>query len=316
MAEMKRILALAVGDPKFSQILDHPSKRYGVRPYISGLVEALTKHDHQLGTNYVIDYRQNWYEDIDKGHAFTEMQDPALIYVMSTSVLRAAGKHTSKIPIVFPNCSFHQAEQLVKDHLATGFSAQRTQTAGHCFDRFFKTVPSLKEVFILHRDDYDVSDHAVKLVTEAAKKSGVKSTAINVKSHSDLLAKLSELPERVLATEANIGVHITPTDLLFAETPAIIKWVQETKNLPAFYPVGDWVPNGLGAYGVPQYRCGERTAELVHQILWVNKPNSALPPVLEAVEKDFEWVVSRAAFAALQMPKIPMPMAKDGMRIV
>jgi ABC-type uncharacterized transport system substrate-binding protein len=244
------------------------------------------------------------------------MQDPGLIYVMSTSVLRAAGKHTSKIPIAFPNCSWHQAEQLVKDGLATGFSAQRTQTAGKCFDRFFSTVPSLKEVLILHRNDYDVCDHAVRLVTEAAKEKGVKPKAIEVTSHTDLMKKLSKLPKRALGTAATVGVHITPTDLLFATTPVIIRSVQETHNLPAFFPVGDWVPTGLGAYGVGQYRCGNRTAGQVHQILWVNDAKSALPPVLEAAPEDFEWVVSGAAFAALKMAKIPELKAAAGMRIV
>jgi ABC-type uncharacterized transport system substrate-binding protein len=312
MGQLKRILALAVGDPRFSQLIDHPRRSYGVRPYISGLVKGLIGRGHGLGTDFVIDYRQNWHEDIVGGTAFKESQDVALLYAMSTTVTRAAGKHTNALPIVFSNCSDHKAEQFVNEGRATGFSARRTQTAGECFDRFFKTVPTLKQVFILHKPDYDVSDHAVELVTQSAKDRGVSPTTISVTSHSDLHEKLAKLPERAPGAVASIGVHVTPVDLLFAATPAIIKCVQETKNLPAFYPVTDWVPSGLGGYGVPQYRCGERTAEHVHQILWPEQPQRKLPEVLEAADRDFEWVVSSAAATALQ---IRLPTC-DGMRIV
>jgi ABC-type uncharacterized transport system substrate-binding protein len=299
MARKKRVLALAVGDPRFSQLIDHPSKLYGVRPYISGLIHGLTKLGRALGSEYVIDYRQNWLEHIDSGHAFRETQNPALVYAMSTSVTRAAGKHINELPLVFSNCSQHAAEELVKAKRATGFSARRTQTAGECFERFFKTVPTLKEVVILHKPDYDVSDHAVQLVTKAAEHNGVKSRTLTVRSHSDLREKLEELPERASGAAATVGVHVTPVDLLFAATPWIIRCVQETKNLPAFFPVTDWVPNGLGGFGVSQFRCGERTAKHVDQVVWPAKPRSSLPRVLEATKGDFEWAVSRAAAEAL-----------------
>src|SRR3981081_4273005 len=95
---------------------------------------------------------------------------PALIYAMSTKVVRAAGKHTKDISIVFPNSSEHGDEIYVKEGRATGFSARRTQTAGDCFDRFFRTVPTLKQVLILHKPDYDISDHALERITGVATK--------------------------------------------------------------------------------------------------------------------------------------------------
>jgi ABC-type uncharacterized transport system substrate-binding protein len=301
----KRILALAVGDPKVSQFIDHPTKLHGVRPYISGLIDGLTGLGHQLGTDFVISYQQHWHEHIMKGQAFMETSKPALIYAMSTTVMRAAGKHSKDIPIVFPNCSNHKAERFVTEGRATGFSARRTQTAGDCFDRFFRSVPTLKEVLILHKPDYDISDHALELVTKAAEERGVEPRTLGVTSHPDLLDQLSKLPHRERGTPANIGVHVTPVDLLFAATPEIIEWAQRKKHLAAFFPVTDWVHEpygGFGGYGVAQYKCGERTAGHVHHILWVNRPASELPEVMEATEADFDWAVSGAAAAALEIP--------------
>jgi len=307
----KTILALAVGDPKFSQLIDHPNKLPGVRPYISGLIDGLAKNGSRLRTDFVIDYRQNWLDYIVKGRAFTELPtDPALIYAMSTKVLRAAGDYTDGIPIVFPNCSEHGDEAYVQEGRATGFSAQRTQSAGECFNRFFMSVPSLNQVFIPHIDEHDICENALQLVMDAARKKAVEPQPMLVKSHADLLDKLSGLPRRAPGTPATIGVHILPVDLFFGATPEIIKRVQQEKNLPAFFPVTDWVTEAydgaFGGYGVPQYTCGERTAMHVKQILSRNGPDEAQPllPVAEAADTDFDWAVSRAAADALGISKI------------
>lgn len=314
----KRILALAVGDPRFSQIIDHPSKPYGVRPYISGLIEGLSKlkNPRTVGTDYVIDYRQAWHQELHQAQPFRDMQNPDLIYVMSTSVMHAAGRLTTEPPIVFSNCSDHKLQDLVKAKRATGFSAQRPQTAGDCFDRFLRTVPTLEEVFILHKSDYDPSDHAKELIKKAAAAKGKKTKVIEVTSLSDLQEQLSRLPERPVGTEATVGLQVAPADLLFATAPWIIKHVQEAKRLPVFFPVTDWVPSGLGGYGVPQFRCGERTADHVGKILWPEAGGMFTPEVVEAISSDFEWAVSRAAAKALQLDISKQQLAEKEMHVV
>jgi ABC-type uncharacterized transport system substrate-binding protein len=313
----KTILALAVGDPKSSQRIDHPTKLEGVRPYIRGLIDGLASLGPQLGTDFVIDYRQNWLDYIEKGQAFRELpDDPALIYAMSTKVMRAAGDHTEAVPIVFPNCSEHGDEEFVKAGRATGFSAQRTQTAGDCFDLFLTSVPTLKQVLIPHIDEHDICENALQLVTDAAIKKGVEPKPVLVRSYSDLLDKLSNLPPRDRGNSATTGVHVLPVDLFFGATVEIIKRAQGEKNLPAFFPTTDWVPvnygGAFGGYGVPQYKCGERTAQHVHQILWVNPPDAKFPVVTEATEQDFEWAVGRAAAAALDIE----PPVDDRVRLI
>jgi ABC-type uncharacterized transport system substrate-binding protein len=302
----KTILALAVGDPQNSQLIDHRNKLPGVRPYISGLIDGLASLGCQLGTHFVIDYRQNWLDYIVRGKAFTELpDDPALLYAMSTKVMRAAGDYTDGIPIVFPNCSEHGDEAYVRAGRATGFSAQRTQSSGDCFDRFFRSVPGLKQVLIPHVNEHDICENALQLVTDAATKKGVDPQPILVKSHPDLLDKLAGLPRREPGTPTTVGVHVLPVDMFFGATPDIIKSVQGKKNLPAFFPVTDWVTQAhggaFGGYGVPQYTCGERTAKHVQHVL-SGSGAAQLPKVAVAAGSDFDWAVSRAAATALDIP--------------
>jgi ABC-type uncharacterized transport system substrate-binding protein len=306
----KRILALAVGDPKASRILGKDPDLKGVRPYITGLIKGLTRLGHQIGTDYEIDYRQHWYEHIVEGHAFREHANapPDLIYAMSTTVMRAAGKHGGGNPIVFPNCSDHDAEPYVQQGRATGYSARRSQTADVCFEHFLETVPTLREVHLLHAGGYDPSELSVNLINACRdnRHKNVNVDVLEIKNHTELRTELAKLPERNLQQPAETGVLVLPVDIFFGTAPIIIDLVQVQKNLPTFWFVSDWVkpelPSALGGFGVAQERCGKRTARSVYQILWLNPKGSPLPKVIDAPDHDFEWAVSGAAAAALKTP--------------
>jgi ABC-type uncharacterized transport system substrate-binding protein len=302
---MKRILALAVGAP-MNVTISNKTQLDGVRPYIEGLIDALAGRGRPLGTDFVVDYSQAWYEDVVSGKAIKEkLSNHDLIYAMSTTVIRAAGKYAAEnIPIVFPNVSDPTQEKYVSAGRATGFSAKRTQTADRCFECFFATVPTLKEVIILHKDDHDPSDHAKELVMSAAAKRGLTPTLVTIVSHQDLKDKLGKMPARDRGRPASVGIQVLPVDLFFGTAPDIIKWVQKDKLLPAFFSVSDWVKppySALGGFGVSQYKCGERTALPVDRILWGSLIAKDLK-VVDAIDDDFEWVVSRVAADALNIP--------------
>jgi hypothetical protein len=98
---------------------------------------------------------------------------------------------------------------------------------------------------------------------------------------------------------------VLPVDVFFGSAPTIIDLAQG-RNLPVFFPVTDWVaprlPSALGGYGIPQEKCGFRAAGLVAQILWGGKGLGNLPPPIDGADTDFEWVVSRAAAEASNVP--------------
>jgi ABC-type uncharacterized transport system substrate-binding protein len=313
---MKRILALAVGEPM--DVLIPPMTdldKAGVRPYIGGLIDGLAGRGRQLGKDFDIEYRHRWYTDLKSGKAFeAKDQKCDLIYAMSTTVVREAVPFARAIapvvPIVFPNVSDYGAEDFVKQGSATGFSARRSQTADEGFERFLATIPTLKEVFVLHKKEYDPSDLALALVTATQEKlhKNLKLTVLEIDKHEDIERQFSKLPRRNVQTTAAAGVLVLPVDLFFGAAPTIIE-LAHGRGLPTFFPVTDWVkptlPSAFGGYGVPQRKCGERTAEHVDRILWQGQGLvGKLPPVTDATEDDFEWVVSNAAAAgkALNIP--------------
>jgi ABC-type uncharacterized transport system substrate-binding protein len=313
---MKKILAVAVGNAMDVSV--DAKQLDKVRPYIAGLIAGLAEIGPQLGTDYTIDYSQRPHPDVISGEALKEkVKDHDLIYAMSTTVMQAAGHHVTgrhpgtrpvDIPIVFANVSDPGAEDYVQKGLATGFSARRSQTADQSFERFLATVPTLKEVLVLHKKDYDPSDLGLDLVKvcRANKHKNVRVTVLDLNTHSDIKTKLSALPDRNPKDPAHTGMFMLPVDLFFGAAPEIVD-LALAKYLPSFFTVTDWVkpslPSALGGYGVPQKKCGERTADQVNKILWGDRKAAR---VVEAADHDFEWVVSGAAAEALKIPLAEM----------
>jgi ABC-type uncharacterized transport system substrate-binding protein len=310
MGEMKRILAMAVG-PKKDLLIRGRTGLGGVRPYIEGLIEGLAKLNRHVGADFEIDYRERELQELEtkEGAASAFKANSGLqhgvIFGMSTTVVRAAQGVTKSIPIL-GIVSEPKAEGFSRGGNITGVSARRSQSAGGCFERFLATVPTLKAVRALHRPGYGPSDRALKLIKAAAKKRNVTVTPVPVKSRQDIEKKLSAMSKRDLKKPAEAGLLVLPVDLCLGAAPLIIE-LAHGKNLPAFFPVPDWVkpklPSALGAYGVSQRKCGELVAEYVDQILWHNVSPGTLK-VKEADDDAFEWVVSSAAAEALNI-RIP-----------
>jgi ABC-type uncharacterized transport system substrate-binding protein len=317
---MKRILALAVGDAMDVSVDEKNLDR--ARPYIAGLVGGLAALGRRLGTDFAIDYSQRLHPEVISGQAFKEKEKGHdLIYAMSTTVMQAAGDHVTgrpqapksrpaDIPIVFANVSDPGVEKYVQSGLATGFSARRSQTADQGFECLLATVPTLKEVLILHKKDYDPSDLGLDLVKvcQANKHRNVKLTVLELNTHADIKTKLSALPARNPKEPAYTGILVLPVDLFFGAAPEIVD-LAHAKYLPSFFAVTDWVksslPSALGGHGVPQKNCGERTAEQVNKILWGGGTPGTVK-VIDAADHDFEWVVSEAAAKALNIPLADM----------
>jgi ABC-type uncharacterized transport system substrate-binding protein len=309
MSEMKRILAVAVG-PQRDVMIRAKGGLGAVRPYIAGLIDGLAGRKRALGRDYEIDYREREHHHLEDSHdgtaAFAAKPEAQfdLIFPMSTTALRAAKYVPGSIPIVFPSVSDHKADGIARRGNATGVSARRSHTAGECFIRFLASVPTLKEVRVLHKPGYSPGERAMKLVKAAAKKRNVTIEPVPVTSRGDIEKRISAMPKRNLKKPAEVGVLVLPVDICLGAAPLIIELVQTRKNLPTFFPLTDWVkpdlPSAFGGYGVPQPRCGELAAEHVDKILWGNAKAASLA-VTDAAADEFDWAVSRAAARALNI---------------
>jgi hypothetical protein len=118
---------------------------------------------------------------------------------------------------------------------------------------------------------------------------------------------LSTLPLNVLPQQPpNTGVLVLPVDLFFAAaggTGGIIDLAQNTglgtaqQKLPTFFFAPDWVQqnptlSALGAYGVPQFRCGQLMAERVDRVWKHGVPTNPNNRWIKAQNSDFQWVTN------------------------
>jgi len=306
MSEMKRILAMAVGPTK-NLLISSKADLNGARPYIEGLIDGLADLHHQIGTDYVIDYRERdnleTKTGLTDGFKTNAGEEAGVIFGMSTTVVRAARGAGGTTPIV-GIVSDQKAESFSRSGHISGVSGRRSQSAGACFERFLATVPALKSAYILHKPGYGPSERSLKLVCKVADARGVRPKVVKVKTRQDLERALPNLPRRDLNKPAEVGVFVLPIDVCLSAAPMIINAVF-AKNLPLFYPVPDWVkkrlPSALGAYGVSQLKCGKLAAAQVKQILWPDSASKRVK-VLEAPDDAFEWVVSREVAEALHIP--------------
>lgn len=305
----KRIVAVAMGAQagnyqidKTTDLKDAGNKK--VRRYVHGLVTGLNRRGYRLGPDYIIDFYLTNELGLSSATTFRDRngENPDVIFCMSTRVVRAAGAISlgTTVPIV-GIVSDPQAEAFNQDPYC-GVSARRTQTAGDGFNNFRRAVTSLTRIYILGDSTNTVSQTARGEVTKAAGAFPIPD--IDVTNLANLGSILTnQLPLRSDLTQpCTDGLLVLPLDTFLGRAPRIIEIVQDTKHLAAFFPVPDFVrgndKSAIGAYGVPQKRCGVLMAEKVHYIFSTNGqiPQGAAR-WLFAEDYDFELSTSAAAAA-------------------
>jgi ABC-type uncharacterized transport system substrate-binding protein len=281
------------------------------------LVSGLYRRGYRFGTGasaneFVIHFHVTDVAGLGSVDTFRHAtgQNPDVIFCMSTAVARGAGGHALGVPIV-GIVSDPQAEGFNVDPYC-GVSAQRIQKAGVCFDKFRLAVPDLTKIFVLGNDTNNVSVRAMTNVSNAAAAAGFPIQAINITPTQNLKNRLrNDLPDRA----ANLhGLLVLPVDLFLGNARRIISIAQIEKEVPAFFPVPDFVkPNdnsALGAYGVSQRRCGAMMAEQVHLALTAGSPSGAARWIF-AQEYDFDFSTSQQAADALDINLGVDPLPED-----
>jgi hypothetical protein len=315
---MNRVIAVAVAKDERQITIDHRRdlkelRRLKVRPYLRGLVQGLAACGKKLGPDYTIEFRQRRPGQMADAAAFSNPLAGDVVFCMSTTVVKAAADVFSPTaaPPVIPIVGVVSAPDAEKNTAGTAFSAianicgvnaKRTQNADKGFLNFLRAIPTLTEVKVLARKDteYPPSDRALKDVTTAAGKKGIKCTPLQFSDVAGMETLLEGLNPRDPKVAPTIGVLVLPIDVCLGHAQEIIDLVQGEKKLPTFFPVPDWVrPNGsgaFGAFGVPQRVCGELMAERVNAI-WRNGnavPGGQFEKWVEVAPDAFQFVVSAA----------------------
>jgi hypothetical protein len=332
-----KILAAAVGDPANNKMIQKWGDAINVRAYIPGLMQGLVNLGWDIGADYFIEYRENTEDEFvnhpGKPTTFgppTTGGDFDVILCMSTNVVRWANKAVGDTIKIVGIVSDPHDEQFATARNISGVSARRHQTAGDCFDRFHRTVPSLTTIFVFHKPGYAPSEaargrvHGRKHHREEAVGAPITIISIEVKKASEIDQVLAgwsnppfNLPSNPGPAEApTIGMLVLPIDICFARAAKIIGALQPAPHyIPTFFPTTDWVKasaadltaSALGGYGISQRKSGELLAERVDYVLKHEKLPA--PRFTDAPDHCFEWWVSGdiANLYKLQLsPEIPV----------
>jgi hypothetical protein len=293
---IKKILAVAIGDPNnrfdFRSPADSNLNSNSVRPYIRGVVSKLTALGRQIGSYYMIEYRE-----FEEGSINFSTPDLSLILCLSTTVAKAANDvKISTIPVV-AICSDPDHEKFTSNFF--GVSAARWQKGKEYFNNFLDTVPSLqdmsKKIYVLHKKDYYPSEQALNKLKEN-NPYGSKIEVVEISSYGEIESKINGIA-------GPGGLLILPADWFFAKASKIFPVVQ-SKGLPDFWPVTDWVkPDGTGAvagYGVSQLMSGEILAQQIDEYWKTEKFPTGKKQWLDAPDQ-ISWMGSVSAAGACKV---------------
>ena len=252
------ILAVAIGDPSNSRIIDSKSGLSNpspCRPYVTGMVDQLTKQTTPriLGTDYVIDYR----ECFEGGENFTVTTNPAVILCMSTPVMAAAvAIANNQIPVVGVTSNPSAFPGNV-----CGVNAQRTK---HPFTDYYNHFrnrwgPAAPTITLLHRTGSPVSkacrDDILKNVT-------VPVVDVNPTTPDPRTA----IVDAINTVPPNSSLLVLPVDVFFGfyET---INAAAANLNLTVFWPAEEFAKHGQSHFGSSQFVCGQKFGDQVAYIL-------------------------------------------------
>jgi hypothetical protein len=289
---MTSILAIAIGDPANSRTITSQTQLHGVRPYITGLYNYLSKNTtFALGTAYTIDYQECWegQENFTGTHG--------IIFCMSTPVVRTAKNFTATIPIVGIFSDPH-GENFDTTNNICGVIGKRIQHARKYYDCFVDTVkPS--QVYILHRDKNTASTACLNGITGGGALS-VPITPLTLKTApgNDPRPDIATLISTISGPSP--GLLVLPVDVFFGTANFIF---QQASALPVFWSAPDWCPPAVCAHGASQEECGELMGvQVAYSLANPGKiPLGAATRFVEVPEAHINCVASAAAAKALKI---------------
>jgi hypothetical protein len=280
----KVILAVAVGENAREVTLNTGNPDLStVRPYIEGLITWLASQNrtnppqpdnnpprYQIPGAYSIIYRE-----CPVGNPASAFQDNTALqadlwFCMSTSIARAAdGVAKEKMPTkpIVAIVSDPFSEKFGDN--VCGVSANRDRLAVRCM-RYLKRRVGARNIFVLHRQDYDPSDRAQKWLDKR------NVTVISIDDGDNTQTMQNKITTQIVNSPLpNKGVLVLPADRFFGVAKLITQW---TGAIPTFWSTPDFPMEAKGGYGYPQKRCGQYMAERV-AIIWKNQADGVADPI-------------------------------------
>ena len=259
-----------------------PTRRIGAvlfgGPYlraIDGLRHGLREVGLEEGMHFVMDVRNVQGGDLKAAEATgrnLERENVDLIYSVTTSVTLAVRRATTKTPIVFYAGTDPVAVGLIESFgrpggRLTGVHSRSTHLVAKRLELLKEMMPSLRRVMTFYNPANPISQPALNIARDAARKLSVELIERPVRSVEELHTVLDALR----AADADALSYID--GMVVSQEERMIE-TAKARRLPLIVSEQSSVERGaLAAYGVNYYEAGRLAAKLVQRILLGARPS-------------------------------------------
>jgi putative tryptophan/tyrosine transport system substrate-binding protein len=253
---------------------------------IDGLRQGLRELGYEEGKQFVLDIRDSKgdLKAAEEGARNLEREKVKLIYAVATSVVAAAKKATTEVPIVFNVGSDPVASGLVENFVKpggrlTGVHFLARDLTGKRMELLKEILPKLRVVVTVYNAENRVSRESAQLARDEAKRLGLKLIERHVSSVDELRSVLQGLK----ASDADAYFY-TPDAMVGSQAQLIIDNAKAKKLATMFQEPGLVIKGALASYGQNYHEIGRLSAKYVQKVLSGAHPRDLRVETVEDVE--------------------------------
>jgi putative ABC transport system substrate-binding protein len=253
---------------------------------IDGLRQGLRELGYEEGKQFTLDVRDSKgdLKAVGETARNLEREKVRLIYAVASSVISAAKKATTEVPIVFIVGSDPVASGLVESFVKpggrlTGVHFLVKDLTGKRLEILKEILPKLRSVLTIYNPATKVAKESAQLAREEAKRLGLKFLERHVSSVEELRSALKGLK----VGEADAFFY-TPDAMVGSQSQLIIDTANAKKLPTMFQEQGLVAKGGLASYGQSYYELGRLSAKYVQKILAGAHPRDLRIETVEDVE--------------------------------
>jgi putative ABC transport system substrate-binding protein len=253
---------------------------------IDGFRQGMKELGYEEGKQFTLDIRDSKgdLKAVEEAARNLEREKVRLIYAVASSVVGAAKKATTEVPIVFNVGSDPVAGGLVESFAKpggrlTGVHFLLTDLTGKRLEILKELLPKLRTVWTVYDPANKVAREAAQLAQEEAKRLGFKFVARQVSSVEELRSAVKGLK----AGEADAFFYISDA-MVGSQSQFIIDTAQTKKLATMFQEQGLVAKGALASYGQSYYELGRLSAKYVQKILGGAQPRDLRIETVEDVE--------------------------------
>jgi putative ABC transport system substrate-binding protein len=253
---------------------------------VDGFRQGMKELGYVEGKQFVLDVRDSKgdLKAVEEAARNLEREKVKMIYAVASSVVVAAKKTTSEVPIVFNVGSDPVAAGLAESFAKpggrlTGIHFLVKDLSGKRLEILKEILPKLRSVLVIYSPANKVANDSVQLAREEAKRLGLKFIERHVTSVDEVRGALHGLK----AGDADAFFYI-PDAMVGSQSELIVETANAKKLATMFQEQGLVAKGGLASYGQSYHELGRRSAKYAQKILTGTPPRDLRIETVEDVQ--------------------------------